>query len=99
MRYHSHMIKSFRDKETEQIFARQFSRRFSANLHRAAWSKLAILDAAERLDDLRIPPGNRLEKLTGNREGQYSIRINQQYRICFEWRAGDAYQVEITDYH
>jgi toxin HigB-1 len=61
---------------TEQLFARQFSRRFPANLHRAAWSKPAILDAAERLDDLRIPPGNRLEKLTGGREGQYSLRIN-----------------------
>ncbi len=99
MRYYFHMIKSFRDKETAQLFARQFSRRFPANLHRVAWSKLAILDAAERLEDLRIPPGNRLEKLTGDREGQYSIRINQRYRVCFEWRAGDAYEVEITDYH
>jgi toxin HigB-1 len=99
MRYYFCMIKSFRDKETERLFARQFSRRLPANLHRTAWSKLAILDAAERLDDLRIPPGNRLEKLAGDREGQYSIRINQQYRVCFEWRAGDAYVVEITDYH
>lgn len=99
MRYYRYMIKSFRDKETERLFAREFSRRFPANLHRVAWSKLAVLDAAERLEDLRIPPGNRLEKLTGDREGQYSIRINQQYRVCFEWRAGDAYEVEITDYH
>jgi len=99
MRYYSCMIKSFRDKETERLFARQFSRRFSAHLHKTAWSKLALLDAAERLDDLRVPPGNRLEKLSGNREGQYSIRINDQYRVCFEWRAGDAYDVEITDYH
>jgi proteic killer suppression protein len=99
MRYYSCMIKSFRDKETEKLFARQSSRRFSANLHKAAWSKLAILDAAERLDDLRVPPGNRLEKLAGDRVGQYSIRINNQYRVCFEWREGDAYEVEITDYH
>ena len=99
MRYYCCMIKSFRDKETERLFARQLSRRFSANLHKTAWSKLAQLDAAERLDDLRVPPGNRLEKLSGNREGQYSIRINDQYRVCFEWRAGDAYDVEITDYH
>ena len=99
MRYYSCMIKSFRDKETERLFARQLLRRFSAHLYKTAWSKLALLDAAERLDDLRVPPGNRLEKLSGNREGQYSIRINDQYRVCFEWRAGDAYEVEITDYH
>ena len=99
MRYYSCMIKSFRDRETERLFARQLSRRFSANLHKAAWSKLALLDAAGRLDDLRVPPGNRLEKLSGQREGQYSIRINDRYRVCFEWRAGDAYEVEIADYH
>jgi len=93
------MIKSFRNKDTERLFARQLSPRFPANLHQAAWRKLAILDAAERLDDLRVPPGNHLEKLAGDREGQYSIRINQQYRVCFEWRAGDAYEVEIADYH
>ncbi len=99
MRYHFTMIKSFHDKETKRLFARQFSRRFPANLHKAAWSKLAILDAAERLDDLRVPPGNHLEKLSGKRVGQYSIRVNDQYRVCFEWRSGDAYEVEITDYH
>lgn len=99
MRYYSCMIKSFRNKETERLFARQLSRRFSAHLHKAAWSKLALLDAAERLDDLRVPPGNRLEKLSGSREGQYSVRINDQYRVCFEWRAGNAYEVEVTDYH
>ncbi|MBN1937714.1 MAG: type II toxin-antitoxin system RelE/ParE family toxin [Anaerolineae bacterium] len=93
------MIKSFRDKQTEQIFARQFSRQFPQNLHRAAWRKLAILDAAEQLNDLRIPPGNRLEKLSGDRVGEYSIRINDQWRICFQWQDGDAYDVEITDYH
>ena len=93
------MIKTFRDKETEQLFLRHFSRRFLPNLHRAAWKKLVMLDAAEQLDDLRVPPGNRLEKLSGNREGEYSIRINDQWRICFQWRAGNASDVEMTDYH
>ncbi len=93
------MIKTFRDKETEQLFLRHFSRRFPPNLHRAAWKKLAMLDAAEQLDDLRVPPGNRLEKLSGNRAGEYSLRINDQWRICFRWREGNASDVEITDYH
>ncbi len=93
------MIKSFRDKETEQIFARHFSRRFPAELHRVAWKKLALIDAAERLEDLRIPPGNRLEKLLGDMEGLYSIRINDRWRICFRWSEGNAHQVGITDYH
>ena len=93
------MIKSFRDKETERLFDRQFSRRFPGNLHRIAWRKLAVLNAAERLDDLRVPPGNRLEKLSGTREGEYSLRINDQWRICFRWLEGNAYDVEITDYH
>ena len=93
------MIKSFRDKETEKVFLRQFSRRFPKDLHRVVWRKLAILDAAERLEDLRIPPGNRLEKLKVDREGQYSIRINAQWRICFRRRGGDAYEIEIVDYH
>ena len=64
-----------------------------------AWRKLAMLDAAERLDDLRVPPGNRLRKLSGEREGEYSIRINDQWRVCFRWSKGDAYDVEIADYH
>lgn len=93
------MIKSFRDKETERLFARQYSRRFPANLQRVAWRKLAILDAAEQLEDLHVPPGNRLEKLSGDRQGQYSVRINDQWRICFEWRDGNAYEVELVDYH
>lgn len=92
------MIKSFGDKETEKLFSRQFSRRFPPNLHRIAWRKLVMLDAAERLNDLRVPPGNRLEKLAGKREGQYSIRINDQW-ICFRWSEGDAYDVEAVDYH
>ena len=93
------MIKTFGDKETERLFARQFTRKFPSDLHTAAWRKLAILDAAESLDDLRVPPGNRLEKLSGKRAGQYSIRINDQWRICFQWREGNAHEVEITDYH
>jgi proteic killer suppression protein len=93
------MIRTFRDNETEQLFNRLTVRRLPANLHQAMWRKLAILNAAERLDDLRIPPGNRLEKLSGKRAGQYSIRINDQWRICFEWQEGNAYEVEITDYH
>lgn len=93
------MIKSFRDKETERLFLRHFSRRFPPSLHRVAWRKLAILDAAERLDDLGVPPGNRLERLSGEREGQYSIRVNDQWRVCFQWKGGNAYEVEIADYH
>jgi proteic killer suppression protein len=93
------MIKTFRDKDTESIFARQYSKKFPANLSRVAWGKLAILDAAEKLDDLRVPPGNRLEKFSGDRYGQYSIRINDQWRVCFVWRNGHAHEVEITDYH
>lgn len=93
------MIKSFRDRETQKLFSRQYSRRFPTALHRTAWRKLAILDGAEQLGDLRVPPGNRLEKLSGDRGGQHSIRVNSQWRICFEWRDGDAYNVEIVDYH
>lgn len=93
------MIKSFHDKDTERLFQRQFVRRFSPDLHRLAWRKLVQIDAAERLDDLRIPPGNRLERPSGDRAGQYSIRINDQWRICFRWQDGDAYDVEVADYH
>ena len=99
MRYYWSVIKSFRDKETEKVFQRQFSKRLPPYLHRFAWRKLVQIDASERLDDLRVPPGNRLEKLAGDLEGQYSICINAQWRICFEWRDRDAYAVEITDYH
>lgn len=93
------MIKSFADPETERLFSREPVRRLPADLHRVMLRKLVILDAAERLDELRIPPGNRLEKLKGKRLGQYSIRVNDQWRICFQWRDGDAYEVEIVDYH
>lgn len=93
------MINSFRGKGTEKLFHRQFSSKFPADIRRHALRKLLILDAAEQLDDLRVPPGNRLEKLAGDRQGQHSIRINDQWRICFRWHQGDAYDVEITDYH
>ncbi len=93
------MIKIFANKETEKIFNRQRSRKLPENIQRKGRMKLNILDAAETIDDLRIPPGNRLEKLSGDREGQHSIRINQQWRICFRWDNGDAYEVEIIDYH
>jgi proteic killer suppression protein len=93
------MIKSFANEETRRVFARERIPAFGANLQRAAWKKLAILHAAGSLQDLRVPPGSLLEKLTGRREGQYSIRINDQWRICFVWRGGDAYDVEIVDYH
>ncbi len=93
------MIKSFRDQQAEKIFRRQRAKGFSQDVQRASLRKLLMLDAAEHLDDLRVPPGNRLEKLKGNRKGQHSIRVNNQWRICFEWSEGDAYEVEITDYH
>ena len=93
------VIKSFRDRDTERLFHRERVRRLGADVQRIALRKLRMLDAAESLDDLRIPPANRLEKLKGDRAGQHSIRINQQWRLCFGWRAGDAYDVEIVDYH
>jgi proteic killer suppression protein len=93
------MIQSFRDKETEKIFYHEGTRRYSVNIQKLALRKLAILDAAESLKDLTLPPGNKLEKLSGDRLGQYSIRINDQWRICFRWSGSDAYDVEIADYH
>jgi proteic killer suppression protein len=93
------VIKSFADKETEKIYRRLHSRKLPGNIQRVALRKLRMLNNARTLQDLKAPPGNRLEKLKGEREGQHSIRINDQWRICFDWRAGDAYEVEITDYH
>ena len=93
------MIRSFADGQTERLFRRQRVRRLPPKLQRLGLRRLLYLDAAERLDDLRLPPGNRLEKLRGDRAGQYSIRINDQWRVCFRWRDGDAHHVEITDYH
>ena len=93
------MIRSFADKETEKLFNREFSRKLPGDIQRIARRKLEVLDAAENLNDLRIPPSNRLEKLKGERAHQHSIRINDQWRICFEWREVGAYEVEIVDYH
>ena len=93
------MIKSFRDRETAKIFSRERSTRLPADIQQVAYRKLRMLNNAQSLADLRIPPGNRLEKLSGDREGQHSIRINDRWRICFDWRQGDAYLVEVVGYH
>jgi len=93
------MIASFRDKETERLWRLGKSRRIPADLERRAFKKLAILNAAVALQNLRVPPGNQLEALRGNRAGQHSIRVNDQYRVCFVWRDGNAFDVEIVDYH
>src|SRR3974390_1726419 len=93
------MIRTFADNQTERLFHRMPVKKLSRDIQRAALRKLVLLDAAEALEDLRVPPGNRLEKLVGNRAGQYSIRINDQWRICFQWSDRDAYEVEIVDYH
>jgi proteic killer suppression protein len=93
------MIRSFRDNETERLFRRERGSKLARPLQRAALRKLLLLDAAESLDDLRVPPGNRLEKLVGKRAGQHSIRVNDQYRVCFRWEGGEAHDVEIVDYH
>jgi toxin HigB-1 len=93
------VIRSFRDSDTERLFKRERIRRLPPDIQRVALRKLVLLDAATSLADLRIPPANRLEKLVGNRLGQHSIRINDQWRICFRWSGGDAHDVEIIDYH
>jgi proteic killer suppression protein len=93
------VIRSFRDHDTERLFQRQKVRRFPPDLQRIALRKLVMLDAATTLADLRIPPANRLEKLVGNRVGQHSIRINDQFRVYFRWVGSDAHDVEIVDYH
>ena len=93
------MIASFRDKETEALWQSGKSRRLSADLARRGFKKLALLNAAVALGNLKVPPGNHLEALRGNRAGQHSIRVNDQYRVCFVWRHGNAFDVEIVDYH
>lgn len=93
------MIRSFRCKESEKVFKRQTTSHLPHSIKQTAYRKLVMLDSAEKLSDLRSPPGNRLEALSGNRKGQYSIRINEQWRICFVWKSDDSYQVEIIDYH
>ena len=92
------MIRSFGDRDTEMLFDRQASRRWRS-IARVALRRLRLLHRAKTLDDLRVPPGNRLEALKGDRAGQFSIRVNDQYRICFRWDRGDAYEVELADYH
>jgi len=93
------MIKSFKNRETEKVYALESSRKLPADIQQVALRKLRMINNARDLNDLKIPPANRLEKLKGKREGQHSIRINDQWRICFSWRDGDAHAVEITDYH
>jgi len=93
------MIQSFACAETERLFHRERPKRLPRRLHRVALRKLRMLHNAQTLQDLRVPPANRLESLKGDRKGQYSIRVNDQYRVCFTWRTGDAFDVEIVDYH
>ena len=93
------MIQTFKDKETEKIFNGEYSKKLPSNIQERAFVKLTMLDAAEKIDDLRVPPSNMLESLSGNRKGQWSIRINHQYRICFVWNEDKANNVEIVDYH
>ena len=93
------MIKSFRDKETEKIYSRERSAKLPGDIQQIALRKLRMINNAQNIHDLRIPPSNRLEKLSSDRTGQYGIRINDQWRICFIWKDNNAYDVEITDYH
>lgn len=93
------MIKSFNCKETEKIFNRKYSKKLPETIQQRALRKLRMLDAADNINGLRVPPGNRLEELSGSRKGQHSIRINNQWRICFEWKNNDAHNVEVVDYH
>lgn len=93
------MIKSFKSRETEKVFQRRYSSRLPVDIQKTGYRRLALLHSARDLKDLMLPPSNRLEKLHGDRLGQHSIRINDQWRICFVWQDGDAYEVEIVDYH
>jgi proteic killer suppression protein len=93
------VIRSFADRHTAALFARSPTKRFGSDLQRAGLRKLLVVDAATRLETLNAPPANRLEALKGNRKGQHSIRINDQWRICFRWHEGNAWDVEIVDYH
>ena len=93
------MIRSFKDKEAENIFKRERSRKLPEDLQKTALRKLRMLNRAMNLNDLRVPPANRLEKMKGDRADQYSIRINNQWRVCFKWSSNDAFEVEIVDYH
>jgi toxin HigB-1 len=93
------VIRSFKDKRAEALFRGQFVKGLDGQIQQRAREKLKYLDAAADLKDLRVPPGNQLEALKGDRKGQYSIRVNQQWRVCFRWKAGEALDVEVVDYH
>jgi len=93
------VIKNFKDDETQKIYQRQRSRKLPADIQQVALRKLRMINNSISINDLRVPPANRLEKLSGNRVGQWSIRINDQWRVCFRWEGSDALDVEITDYH
>lgn len=93
------VLRSFADKDTQRVWRRERTKKLDQNTERAALRKLLMLDAADVLDDLTVPPGNRLEKLRGGRTGQYSVRVNQQWRICFRWSSAGPEDVEIVDYH
>ena len=97
--YNKIMIKSFADKETNRVYHQEFSKKLPQSIQRIALRKLMMIEAANRLEDLRVPPRNHLEALEGDRKGQHSVRINAQYRICFIWNGHDAENVEIVDYH
>lgn len=93
------VIRSFRDKDTEATWHRGYVKKLSPELGKTAYNKMVLINAATNINDLRVPPGNRLEKLVGKRAGQHSIRVNDQWRICFTWVGTDAENVELTDYH
>lgn len=93
------MVVSFADKEAEKIWSGQWSRKLPQEIQQRVLNKLAMIHRSQDIHDLRVPPSNHLERLSGDRVGQYSIRINQQWRICFRWQNGNAYELEITDYH
>ena len=99
MCYTHFMIKTFKCKETAKVYGREFSKKLPQDIQRVAYRKLLMIDSAIDVEDLRIPPANRLEKLLGDRDGQYSIRVNKQYRLCFNWENGFALDVELVDYH
>jgi proteic killer suppression protein len=98
-RYYFLVIRSFRGKDAEAIWRRRYVKRLSPELAKLTYNKLVLINAAENINDLRVPPGNRLEKLAGDRAGQHSVRVNDQWRLCFTWSAGGASNVELVDYH
>lgn len=93
------MIRSFKSREAEKVFNRDRSKKLPGDIQQVVFRKLRMISRSKNLDDLRVPPANKLERLKGDRKGQYSIRINDQWRICFRWERGDAYDVDIVDYH